>query len=633
MVPVATPLPQDVEPNVIPRPSKGLLACLIGFIAIVFVAHCLYYRPFVGIDDANISQVYAANLAQGHGWVYFSNTERVEGTTSFLQIPIWVLAFWTPFPMAVMHAIHLVFCILAYWTAIRILGVCRASPAPQPVDLAVCGYFCWLGLNPGLTNWMTITLMDSSLWTLLIVAAVYLICRFARDRDVHTYSIRMSAIVGILVLTRPEALALAPLLVIIGGFVSWSWKRSLRAVTPAVALPFAAWLLTAAGLTVYRLLYFGYPLPNTYYAKLSPHFWYNVIGGVKYVVRNIVICPVTLPLLIAAFALLIRSLWMIVVRRETSASHQLRVVVLLPAIALLTIAITNGGDHFAQGRFLAQFNLLLPIPILALITTPAWMTLGRRALWLGVLGVSCGAAIDVLQLLAVEANSDLKGEYRLAETGIEQGDLLNKAFPGKDKPTLGVVMAGGVARSYGGYVIDLLGLNNTAIAHANQGLYGLKNHAAFHRPTFYRLKPDLIFPVIIRTDAALQSRDCSGTWGFEYGVTRGISDEPEFKAIYEPVTLMLKPNVWTTGPDLLTAKPAFLRPLMESAPQPVRGLHIFMKRSLVSSVSASAFDVVPMDCVAPVAAAPVARAPQAGILAWLDNFLAQYGHRDPADMR
>jgi arabinofuranosyltransferase len=437
---------------------------------------------------------------------------------------------------------------------------------------------------------------------------------------VRAYSRRMSGLMFLLVLTRPESLGLAPFLLIVGAVVMWARKRSIRAALRPAAISALTYAVTAAGLISWRLAYFGYPLPNSYYAKLSPHFWYNVAGGVKYVLTTLQLCPVAIPLLLAAGFLLIRAARTIFANPNVRASTLATFVVLAAAIALLGIAVVNGGDHFAQGRFLVQFNMLLPLPILALLPLPAWLTCAHRVQCLDVLAVVVAVAIDLLQLPAAEKLSDLGHEYRLAERGIEEGDMVNHALPGKDKPTLGVIMAGGIARGYAGYVVDLLGLNKPAIAHANQGLCGLKNHAAFHRPTFYQLQPDLIFPILIRTETELKSNDCRTLWGFENLVTRNIADEPEFKALYEPVSLVLRPGVKLERPDMLRAKPAFLRPIMEMPAAPGLGLHVYIKRSLLASVSHDLFDVVPLSCALPAASPPVKRM-HIPALGWLRDLL------------
>ena len=45
---------------------------------------------------------------------------------------------------------------------------------------------------------------------------------------------------------------------------------------------------------------------------------------------------------------------------------------------------------------------------------------------------------------------------------------------------------------YEGPIVDLLGLNNVAMAHSPGERRGRKNHAAFNRDVFYRQAPDLV---------------------------------------------------------------------------------------------------------------------------------------------
>src|SRR3954471_6578714 len=47
----------------------------------------------LGIDDANITQVYAKNISSGLGYVFYPGGERVEGSTSFLWTVLNALSF------------------------------------------------------------------------------------------------------------------------------------------------------------------------------------------------------------------------------------------------------------------------------------------------------------------------------------------------------------------------------------------------------------------------------------------------------------------------------------------------------------------------------------------------------------
>jgi hypothetical protein len=599
--------------------SRVAFACVFAFLTIVFLFHSAFYLPLVGIDDANIARVYAANLASGHGWVYFPGTERVEGTTSLLQVGIWYLALRTPYPLPVMHVIHFLFCLLAIWMALRILASFQSQAAGRiQFGLPLFAYLCWLALNPGVITWSTMALMDVSLWTLLILSALAVTCALLAEGHTRRYATRMSVLAFIMVLTRPEAMALVPFLVLTGGLLFWLKTHELRTTVRTVAIPLIVHAAATAGLICFRLSYFGYPLPNTYYAKLSPHVWYNITSGLNYIGENFQVCPMAVPLLVVLLALAIRAGWRVVGNPQPRPSDLLTLAVAIPAMALVGIAILNGGDHFAQGRFLVQFNMLLPIPALALIHVPRWPTAAPRGIAIGFLAVATAAALDVVQLPAIERVAGLELEYRIAERGLQTGNLLNHAFPGNPKPTIGVVTAGGIAVAYGGYVVDLLGLNNTRIAHANQGLYGLKNHAAFHRPTFYALLPDLLLPRPLIDIRQAASADCTQIWAFEELVTRRVMWEPEFAAVYAPVSLVLRSDSLVPPSPLLRAQPAFLRPFMEPPVIHWVGTYLFVKKSLLGAVNREAFDVTPLACVNAAAPPRAPSPPRAEPFTWIE---------------
>ena len=84
-----------------------LLACVV-----VLCGALLSFGPLeagLGIDDANITQAYARNLAAGHGYVYNIGSERVEGSTSLLWTLINTSAFaLSQRPETVVTAITLV---------------------------------------------------------------------------------------------------------------------------------------------------------------------------------------------------------------------------------------------------------------------------------------------------------------------------------------------------------------------------------------------------------------------------------------------------------------------------------------------------------------------------------------------
>ena len=81
----------------------------------------------------------------------------------------------------------------------------------------------------------------------------------------------------------------------------------------------------------------------------------------------------------------------------------------------------------------------------------------------------------------------------IAENGRKLGTILNQL---PISPSLGVIVAGGIARSYDGHIYDLMGLNWVSMAHANRSHNAgvLKNHAAFNREVFFDHLPDIVVP-------------------------------------------------------------------------------------------------------------------------------------------
>ena len=91
----------------------------------------------------------------------------------------------------------------------------------------------------------------------------------------------MALLIGLLVLTRPEAVVWAPLFIAILT-IRAALRTTAREALAVAALPLAAFALTLGGLTAFRLAYFGYPLPNTFYAKMSPALGYSITQGLRY---------------------------------------------------------------------------------------------------------------------------------------------------------------------------------------------------------------------------------------------------------------------------------------------------------------------------------------------------------------
>lgn len=82
-------------------------------------------------------------------------------------------------------------------------------------------------------------------------------------------------------LARPEAMVVVPALIALRLWLFQS-RADKRALNRVILAPTASFVLSLVVLTTFRILYFGYPLPNTYYAKVSPDLAYNLKIGYDY---------------------------------------------------------------------------------------------------------------------------------------------------------------------------------------------------------------------------------------------------------------------------------------------------------------------------------------------------------------
>jgi hypothetical protein len=204
------------------------------------------------------------------------------------------------------------------------------------------------------------------------------------------------------------------------------------------------------------------------------------------------------------------------------------------------ITIVEGGDHFAGWRPFQAIWPLLFAPTLFVCTYALRLVTPFRQ------EQAVQAAALALALMAVSTPSrawwslkaavaDISIEFELAHRGRTAGTHLNHMFSSSEKPRLGVIAAGGIGYAYEGPVIDLLGLNDVAMAHANRERYGLHGHAAFDIATFYDESPDIV--VTSGSECALQRPQLRMIHDWSASILLGIAEQERFQAGYAPVVL------------------------------------------------------------------------------------------------
>jgi len=518
---------------------------VIALITTVLCSFLVYWnlgKPILmGIDDENITQVYGRNLANGFGYVYTPNFEHVEGATS----PLWVAIHYLLYKITAEPEPYILACSVAltalaiYWA----LGIARCV-------LVALGLPRWslaipilaIAAQPNYFHWTVVSMMDQGLWGALVLGLMFVLVRQVSAPDLAQRSSLFGVVLCALgVLARPESMLLLPVMLGLAALVV-AVNKGVGAALRYAAPYFAAVFLTLAGLTALRVSYFGYPLPNTYYAKISSHPKDNIVHGLQYIVAflssNVLVVP---SVLAAALGLLIgaQSLWTSTrTRVPLAAAHSIMLLLGGTMAVVIATTILEGGDHFPGFRLLQPYVPLVCVALTFYVPLFAdWsrLTVSRVSglIWaVGIVGATLAASYSAFAV----TNKELKEDFTIAWEGRRMGNLLN-TLPDQPAPEVGVLPAGGIAVSYRGRVVDLLGLNWAEMAHASGRRTGLPGHSAFNLDVFWKHPPDIMLPTLTDPANPLNEKQIPGHW--ELSLLHGLLNEKRFREDYRPVLMHL----------------------------------------------------------------------------------------------
>ena len=489
------------------------------------------YRSLVGIDDASIYMAYMRNLAEGEGFVYSNGGERVEGFTSILWTLIGALFFRISSDPALLLLITNILAIsVALWMLICYVDDRLGAPAAiTPSTALILGTL--IGI-PGYFEWTILSLLETGVWSSILVLTTLNVLRMPTTGSTTRNDREFCVLVVAAVLCRPEAVLWVSFFLFCRWIVFLYSKRTVTGSVKAVAPAALLFLATTAGLVLWRQWYFGYPLPNTYYAKVSGDAVENLRSGLVYLVYSAGTYR-TLP--VAAMFPAGAIYWGL----NRGSLTYMRDVSSCYGVTLLTLflPLATGGDHFEYARFVQP---TMPILVAAVVFS------------LCALKVPLNWPVAVLVLLLAVpfrtvaehiryAETALASEWALALSARNQGEKLNAFFRALGSyPSQGVLVAGGTNFSYEGVTIDLLGLNNPEMAHADKikdpGIP--KNHASFNVDVFYRQEPDLFWygGRFIDNDR-LTGSEKAVLPPFESRVFRNIHLESRFRNAYSSVLI------------------------------------------------------------------------------------------------
>jgi len=334
-------------------------------IVLVFLANAFIYFGFAE-DDAGIVFRYAVNLAEGRGLV-FQPGERVEAFSNFGYVILMSIAYRVlglagrPEVLLVVSKFVGLICSVAglwltYAIATRFIRLESQWTLFACLMVAASGPFAMWSVG-GLETNIVLCVLLASLYLYLSYLERRLQSR--EGRNVVRAAFLCGVSLSVLTLLRADAFVFVA---IIGAHWLFSRLRSrevCKADWPILVLP----ALTALSYEVWRLWYYGYPLPNSYYAKVQPVLslalvvdtlqyylepYLHTLGGTGFVFGLAAICVYKdekhasrfLAFVCAtdiAYVLLVGGDWM--------AGYRF----LVPVLPILLLLIVNGARYAVQG--------------------------------------------------------------------------------------------------------------------------------------------------------------------------------------------------------------------------------------------------------------------------------------------
>ncbi|NJD22994.1 MAG: hypothetical protein FIA82_10070 [Melioribacter sp.] len=451
---------------------KYFSSVVLLMLSVVFVLLCLDYKHIQ--DDAFITFRYVKNFTGGNGLV-FNAGEHVEGYTSIL----WIM---------ILSVIHLLgFDIISFSQNFGVLlGVCSIwmtyfiaknnftfflEHKNNNQKRSEFNYSTLAQLLPsimltftGAFQYWSVSGMEVTLFVFLSLLSIYLYL----DAIIKQKSlILFSTIATLNSLVRPEGIMLFAIIVLYHLFYlhkNFSTndirKLTKEIFSPEYRIPFLIFIVPNFLLLIFRLSYYGYPLPNTFYAKTGFTLPY-LISGLEYIwdfLKTYLLYGTVL-------------LFPLIIFKKIKSHNSFG---LFPIIIILFFiyTISVGGDVLPLFRFLLPILPLIYISFVISVFVFASNLFEQK----NNLNIKSLYPATIIIILAITSfnyfvpNEKIKKlafyETQLVEKMSATGRWLQeKQFQYNRKLTVACTTIGAVSYYSDAVIIDMLGLTDAAIAH------------------------------------------------------------------------------------------------------------------------------------------------------------------------
>ncbi|MCV6638973.1 hypothetical protein [Candidatus Albibeggiatoa sp. nov. NOAA] len=357
-------------------PSKNKTIVLLFLFAIFTV---ILIRTAWLSDDALITFKTVINFTSGYGLV-FNLGERVQAYTHTLWF--FVLSFFYYFIGNIYYTTFLVSIttsMLAVYLLANRIAIHFTSTLWVFVLLLFSSAFIDFSTS-GLENPMSFLLIS-----------VYFMCFVKLQNDEYRKGLTLLVFVfSLLFLNRPDIILIGLPLLIYATFKSFIVNQSII----KLLFQYALGLILLLAWEIFSIFYYGFPLPNTAYAKLGTGIQQSELyyQGLSYFLDSIQYDPITLIVIFAALAL------------SFARKHTVQILLSLGIILYLLYILKIGGD-FMSGRFFA-------VPFFTALIILSLIKFQNNHIFLVVLSISIVVGFSSIQ---INGSSILRGEIYHSE--------------------------------------------------------------------------------------------------------------------------------------------------------------------------------------------------------------------------
>jgi arabinofuranosyltransferase len=499
----------------------------------VIISWLFNYRSIYGTDDANIYMVYMRNFAEGYGFVYNLGYERVEGFTSLLWTIIGAIFFKISETPEVLMLLFNIF-LISYALWLLVVYIDRDYKKEGLISNDSLLLLGLLSVVPGFFDWTVLSLMETGLWSALLIILGLETYKFIDKPFNRELDFKFCVLLIILTLTRPEGIIWGVAFICLRVYVCFVSNKNFYEIYQIFKYPIFIFLSTILLITIWRYNYFGYLLPNTFYAKVSIDPLHNFILGIKYTYRFLKSYPFIILYGIACIKILIEPSY-----NDNSKKRLFNVINFIFLIITLIYPLAVGGDHMSGHRFIQP---TIPLMLFGAIYLMNMFYKLENIYYVTLIIFISGFISREGYIERITRKDNISSEWKIAIDGRLSGEKLNLFFSNHSYlPSVGHINAGGMALTYKGLNIDLMGLNNTLMAHStyvkdrNLG----KNHASFDKEVFFMQRPEIFRWYIIEKYEFDPSKIPCDNYKFDWvmDVLKNIPEDERFFSNYDYVAI------------------------------------------------------------------------------------------------